>query len=85
VLIVPRGCYGRIVPANELSAEGVFASGGIVDCDYRGGVRIHLFNTTASTYEITRGTVVAQIVFDRVSYPELLELNRGIIRLSNGI
>ena len=84
VLVVPRGCYGRIAPASDLSGEGIFSSGSVVDCDYRGGVRLDLFNTKDTPHDILRGSVVAQVIFERLAYPELLELHRGVVRQANG-
>uniref|UniRef100_A0A3P9JR81 Deoxyuridine 5'-triphosphate nucleotidohydrolase n=1 Tax=Oryzias latipes TaxID=8090 RepID=A0A3P9JR81_ORYLA len=48
-------------------------SAGVVDEDYRGNLGVVLFNFSKETFEVKKGDRVAQLVCERICYPELEE------------
>ena len=83
---IPRGYEGQIRPRSGLAARhgiGILNSPGTIDSDYRGEIRIILFNFSGDPYTIRRGDRIAQIVICKVEQipwlpvPELTGTKRG--------
>ncbi|XP_022542741.2 deoxyuridine 5'-triphosphate nucleotidohydrolase, mitochondrial [Astyanax mexicanus] len=73
-IAVPHGCYGRVAPRSGLAAKHFIDVGaGVVDEDYRGNVGVVLFNFSKETFEVKKGDRVAQLVCERICYPDLVE------------
>ncbi|XP_038557281.1 deoxyuridine 5'-triphosphate nucleotidohydrolase, mitochondrial isoform X1 [Micropterus salmoides] len=73
-IAVPHGCYGRVAPRSGLAAKNFIDVGaGVVDEDYRGNVGVVLFNFGKDTFEVKKGDRVAQLVCERICYPDLEE------------
>ncbi|XP_077375498.1 deoxyuridine 5'-triphosphate nucleotidohydrolase, mitochondrial [Festucalex cinctus] len=73
-IAVPHGCYGRVAPRSGLAAKHFIDVGaGVIDEDYRGNVGVVLFNFSKQTFEVRKGDRVAQLVCERIAYPELVE------------
>ena len=53
----------RIYLRSGLSLQSIFLSGGVVDTDYRGNVRVILTNLSDRTNEIETGDRIAQVLF----------------------
>ncbi|XP_049574723.1 deoxyuridine 5'-triphosphate nucleotidohydrolase, mitochondrial [Syngnathus scovelli] len=76
-IAVPHGCYGRVAPRSGLAAKHFIDVGaGVVDEDYRGNVGVVLFNFSKQTFEVKKGDRIAQLVCERIAYPELVEEER---------
>ncbi|XP_066541343.1 deoxyuridine 5'-triphosphate nucleotidohydrolase-like isoform X2 [Hoplias malabaricus] len=74
-IAVPPGCYGRVAPRSGLAAKHFIDVGaGVVDEDYRGNLGVVLFNFSKETFEVKKGDRVAQLVCERICYPDLVEL-----------
>ncbi|XP_071003094.1 deoxyuridine 5'-triphosphate nucleotidohydrolase-like isoform X1 [Oncorhynchus clarkii lewisi] len=74
-IAVPSGCYGRVAPRSGLAAKHFIDVGaGVVDEDYRGNVGVVLFNFSKETFDVKKGDRVAQLVCERICYPDLQEL-----------
>ncbi|XP_062860503.1 deoxyuridine 5'-triphosphate nucleotidohydrolase, mitochondrial isoform X1 [Trichomycterus rosablanca] len=74
-IAVPRGCYGRVAPRSGLAAKHFIDVGaGVVDEDYRGNLGVVLFNFGKETFKVKKGDRVAQLVCERICYPDLQEL-----------
>lgn len=74
-IAVPHGCYGRVAPRSGLAAKNFIDVGaGVVDEDYRGNVGVVLFNFSKETFEVKKGDRVAQLVCEKICYPDLEEL-----------
>jgi dUTP pyrophosphatase len=68
-IAIPRGYEGQVRPRSGLAARhgiGILNSPGTIDADYRGEVRVILFNFSDVPYTIQRGDRIAQIVICRV-------------------
>ncbi|XP_035252639.1 deoxyuridine 5'-triphosphate nucleotidohydrolase-like [Anguilla rostrata] len=71
-IAVPPGCYGRVAPRSGLAAKHFIDVGaGVVDEDYRGNVGVVLFNFSKETFEVKKGDRVAQLICEKICYPEL--------------
>ncbi|XP_074090847.1 deoxyuridine 5'-triphosphate nucleotidohydrolase, mitochondrial isoform X2 [Macrotis lagotis] len=72
---LPSGCYGRVAPRSGLAAKHFIDVGaGVIDEDYRGNVGVVLFNFGKETFEVKKGDRIAQLICERVFYPELEEV-----------
>ncbi|KAI1904068.1 hypothetical protein AGOR_G00001870 [Albula goreensis] len=75
-IAVPAGCYGRVAPRSGLAAKHFIDVGaGVVDEDYRGNVGVVLFNFSKDTFEVKKGDRVAQLICEKICYPELEQLD----------
>jgi dUTP pyrophosphatase len=71
-LAIPKGHYGRIAPRSGVSVKKqLIVNAGVIDEDYRGVVKIVFFNPTPNIVEISSGEKVAQLLIEKVSYPEV--------------
>lgn len=70
-LALPRGHAGFVLPRSGLALKhglSVVNSPGLIDCAYRGEIKVVLLNTDpAADYEVHRGDRIAQLVVQRVS------------------
>lgn len=70
-LALPRGHAGFVLPRSGLALRhgvSVVNSPGLIDCAYRGEIKVVLLNTDPTTdYEVHRGDRIAQLVVQRVS------------------
>jgi dUTP pyrophosphatase len=74
-IAVPEGTYGRIAPRSGLASKHFIDTGaGVIDADYRGQVKVLLFNHAEADYEIKEGDRVAQLVLERIYTPEVIEV-----------
>ncbi|GFR82874.1 deoxyuridine 5'-triphosphate nucleotidohydrolase [Elysia marginata] len=74
-IAVPDGCYGRVAPRSGLAAKKFIDVGaGVVDQDYRGNVGVVLFNFSNEDFKVSKGDRIAQLICERICYPDLEEL-----------
>ncbi|XP_068814344.1 deoxyuridine 5'-triphosphate nucleotidohydrolase, mitochondrial isoform X1 [Struthio camelus] len=74
-IALPSGCYGRVAPRSGLAAKHFIDVGaGVIDEDYRGNVGVVLFNFGKETFEVKKGDRIAQLICERIFYPELEEV-----------
>ncbi|XP_032051055.1 deoxyuridine 5'-triphosphate nucleotidohydrolase, mitochondrial isoform X1 [Aythya fuligula] len=74
-IALPSGCYGRVAPRSGLAAKHFIDVGaGVIDEDYRGNVAVILFNFGKETFEVKKGDRIAQLICERIFYPELEEV-----------
>ena len=67
-MAVPAGTYGRIAPRSGLASKNFIDVGaGVIDADYRGQVKILLFNHSETDFAVKEGDRVAQLILERVS------------------
>jgi dUTPase len=51
----------------------VFFVAGVIDEDYRGPVGVILFNHADVDFEVNEGDRVAQLICEKIMYPEIVE------------
>ncbi|KAJ5032611.1 uncharacterized protein L3040_009208 [Drepanopeziza brunnea f. sp. 'multigermtubi'] len=74
-MAVPEGTYGRIAPRSGLASKHMIDTGaGVIDADYRGQVKVLLFNHGEKDFEVKLGDRVAQLVLERIYTPEVVEV-----------
>jgi len=74
-LELPHGVYGRIAPRSGLAVKhGIQVGAGVVDSDYRGEVKVVLFNHDSNPYLIKSGYRIAQLILERCETPEVEEI-----------
>ncbi|XP_050696149.1 deoxyuridine 5'-triphosphate nucleotidohydrolase-like [Eriocheir sinensis] len=72
---LPEGCYGRVAPRSGLSWKNhIDVAAGVIDRDYRGNVGVVLFNHAKTELTVKKGDRVAQLICERIVYPELQEV-----------
>ncbi|XP_042220052.1 LOW QUALITY PROTEIN: deoxyuridine 5'-triphosphate nucleotidohydrolase, mitochondrial-like [Homarus americanus] len=72
---LPEDCYGRVAPRSGLSWKNHIDIGaGVIDRDYRGNVGVVLFNHAKTDFEVKKGDRVAQLICEKIVYPEVCEL-----------
>ncbi len=83
---IPHGYEGQVRPRSGLAIKhgiGVLNSPGTIDADYRGEVKVILFNFSKDEFVIEHGMRIAQIVFNQIApislkvVEELDETERG--------
>ena len=63
-LEIPEGVYGNIKGRSGLAFKrDIIAFDGTIDSDYRGEIKIKLFNHGKKNYSIVKGDRIAQIIF----------------------
>lgn len=69
-IAVPEGTYGRVAPRSGLAVKyGIDCGAGVIDADYRGEVKVLLFNFSKEDYQIHSGDRIAQLVLERIVNP----------------
>lgn len=69
---IPSGTYGRIAPRSGLALNyGVHIGAGVVDRDYRGEVRVLVWNLGTDRYEFKRGDRIAQLILEKIETPDV--------------
>ncbi|KAF2404018.1 dUTP diphosphatase [Trichodelitschia bisporula] len=71
-IAVPVGTYGRVAPRSGLAAKhGIDTGAGVIDADYRGEVKVILFNFSDEEFAVNVGDRVAQLIVERIVTPEV--------------
>jgi dUTP pyrophosphatase len=73
---IPKGYEIQVRPRSGLAAKygiGVLNSPGTIDADYRGEIKIILFNFGKEDFIINRGERIAQLVFSKVYKADFIE------------
>ena len=70
---IPEGCYGRIAPRSGLAVKNFIDVGaGVIDSDYRGELKVLLFNFSEQDFTVQEGDRIAQMVIEYV-VPTVIE------------
>jgi dUTP pyrophosphatase len=80
-LEIPEGYEGQVRPRSGMAKEGIVAAFGTIDSDYRGEVKVNLFNHSWKHYSVKNGNRIAQLVIQPVIRVEMVaagELNATI-------
>ena len=76
--VLPAGTYGRLAPRSSLSCKGIDVKAGVIDPDYRGEVKVLLYNFGTEPFTFDEGTRIAQLILEKVTFAnveEILELD----------
>ena len=72
---IPIGYEAQVRPRSGLAAKygiGILNSPGTIDADYRGEVKVILFNFGKKRFRIKKGDRIAQLVFSHVAKAEFI-------------
>jgi len=61
----------------------LYFAAGVIDEDYRGNVGVILFNHADEDFSIVKGDRIAQLICQKILYPEVVEVEVSLIFLSN--
>lgn len=79
------GTDGRIAPRSGLASKHFIDTGaGVIDADYRGQVKVLLFNHGEAEYKVKEGERVAQLVLERVGLSAFICSSSPFVELSWG-
>lgn len=70
-LKIPSGYYCQICDRSSMSLNGIKVLGGVIDSDYRGEIKILLFNLNSFEYIINKYDKVAQLICIKILSPVL--------------
>jgi len=73
---MPKGMEAQVRPRSGLAAKwgiGILNSPGTIDADYRGEIKVILFNFSKKPFKINKGDRIAQLVFSKVTKVVLKE------------
>ena len=74
-IAVPKGTYGRIAPRSGLAAKHHIQVGaGVIDRDYRGHVKVMLFNHSAMPFQFEKGDRIAQLILEKINYMKAVKV-----------
>ncbi|KAI4730932.1 dUTP diphosphatase [Aureobasidium sp. EXF-10728] len=72
-IAVPADTYGRVAPRSGLAAKhSIDVGAGVIDADYRGPLKVLLFNLGETDFAINEGDRIAQLIIERIYTPEVL-------------
>lgn len=75
-IIVPLGTYGRVAPRSGLAVKhGISTGAGVIDADYRGEVKVVLFNHSDKDFKIEKGDRIAQLVLEKIVSADIQEIS----------
>ena len=65
-MAIPEGNYGRIAPRSGLAAKhSIDVGAGVIDSDYRGEVKVLLFNLGETDFEVKEEDRIAQLIIEK--------------------
>lgn len=74
-IALPAGCYGRVAPRSGLAwKNSIDVGAGVIDEDYRGPLNVIMFNFGDQDFEIKKGDRIAQLICERIEYPDIQEV-----------
>ena len=79
VIALPPGTEGQVRPRSGLAARHgitVLNAPGTIDADYRGEIQILLVNFGFESFQITRGSRIAQLLIAPVFHAQLIEVKK---------
>merc|ERR1711911_219198 len=64
---VPKGCYARIAPRSGLTIKHMLdIKAGVIDRDYRGELKVVMYNYSHENYQVKKGDKIAQLILEVV-------------------
>lgn len=71
-IATPPGTYGQLMSRSGLVVKKwVTVEAGVIDADYRGEVKVALFNHGDLPFEIKQGDRIAQLILNRIDTPTI--------------
>jgi dUTP pyrophosphatase len=68
---------GRVAPRSGLAAKHSIDTGaGVIDADYRGPLKVILFNFSEVDFTIKEGDRIAQLIIERIYTPDVVVVEK---------
>ena len=67
-IAIPKGHSGLIWDRSSIGVKGVHRHAGVIDCGYRGEVKVCLHNTTKEPFHVEKGDRIAQLIIQEVPH-----------------
>jgi dUTP pyrophosphatase len=75
-MAIPKGYYGRVAPRSGLAVKnGLTTGAGVIDSDYRGEVRVLLFNHGQQDVHLPASSRIAQLILEKITTPDVIEVD----------
>lgn len=71
---IPEGFEAVIRPRSGLAKQGIVATLGTIDCDYRGVVSVNLFNHSWKSLTVRDGERICQMVIQMIPKVQMFEV-----------
>ena len=72
---LPHNTYARIAPRSRLAVKYRLATNaGVIDSNYRGEVKVVLFNQGNQPYQVKQGDRIGQLIIEKINNEELQEV-----------
>lgn len=82
---LPDGCYGRIAPRSGTSSKhGIETGAGVIDADYRGEVKVLLYNHSDEAFPVHSGDRIAQLILEKIDTSEVVVATTNLPETSRG-
>jgi len=79
-VVMPDSMYGRVAPRSGLAwKHGLGVGAGVIDSDYRGEIKVVLYNHTTEGYDIHIGDRIAQLIFEQIYNTTVTEISKDSI------
>ena len=72
-IAIPDGYVGLIWDKGGIAKDGIHTIAGVIDSGFRGEVTVNLVNLSHNIYNIAPGQKVAQMLIQKVEFPEIVE------------
>lgn len=67
-LEIPEGYYGRIADRSSIASKyDVHVHAGVIDSDYRGNIKILLFNHSKESFSAQKDERIAQLILEKIA------------------
>jgi len=74
---LPHNTYGRIAPRSSLAVKHrLMTNAGVIDSDYRGEVKVVLYNLGDQPYRVEKGDRIASLIIEKFDNRELQEVTQ---------
>lgn len=74
---LPCETYGRIAPRSGLALKHFIDVGaGVIDQDYRGSIKVLLFNHGSQPFKVKEGDRIAQLIIEKIVQAEMIEVSQ---------
>ena len=77
---IPEGCYGRTAGQSGLAKRVIIIHDGTIDSDYRGEVRVVLFNLSNEEYTVRTGNRIVQLIIVQYIAPKFVLVSEVLQR-----
>lgn len=73
-IMMPKNTYGRISSRSGHSLKnGIEIGAGVLDSDFRGHVKVLMYNHSDTDFQVTQGMNIAQLICEVIVTPQVTE------------